>query len=42
MHRNTIFYNQNKVQNCFPLLTKKGKYFEKDKIVSFDTKQIMM
>nr|WDV14749.1 hypothetical chloroplast RF1 [Pueraria montana] len=31
MHRNTIFYNENKVQNCFQLLTKKRKYFEKDK-----------
>ena len=31
MHRNTIFYNPNKVQNGFPLLTKKRKYFEKDK-----------
>nr|YP_009127665.1 hypothetical chloroplast RF19 [Pachyrhizus erosus]AHY33280.1 hypothetical chloroplast RF19 [Pachyrhizus erosus] len=31
MHRNTIFYNENKVQNCFQLLTKKRKYFDKDK-----------
>nr|YP_009995713.1 hypothetical protein RF1 [Haymondia wallichii]QNQ64576.1 hypothetical protein RF1 [Haymondia wallichii]UZA65237.1 hypothetical protein RF1 [Haymondia wallichii]UZA65404.1 hypothetical protein RF1 [Haymondia wallichii]UZA65488.1 hypothetical protein RF1 [Haymondia wallichii] len=31
MHRNTIFYNENKVQNCFQLLTKKRKYFEKEK-----------
>nr|YP_010514197.1 hypothetical protein Ycf1 [Strongylodon macrobotrys]UXL85850.1 hypothetical protein Ycf1 [Strongylodon macrobotrys] len=29
--RNTIFYNENKVQNCFQILTKKIKYFEKDK-----------
>nr|YP_010700908.1 hypothetical chloroplast RF1 [Neustanthus phaseoloides]WCI20980.1 hypothetical chloroplast RF1 [Neustanthus phaseoloides] len=31
MHRNTIFSNENKVQNCFKLLTQKRKYFDFDK-----------
>nr|WPN87330.1 hypothetical chloroplast RF1 [Flemingia sp.] len=31
MHTNTIVYNENKVPNCFLILTKKRKYFEKHK-----------
>nr|YP_010162439.1 hypothetical chloroplast RF19 [Dunbaria nivea]QRI60148.1 hypothetical chloroplast RF19 [Dunbaria nivea] len=31
MDRNTIVYNENKVPNCFLILTKKRKYFEKEK-----------
>nr|QRG31636.1 hypothetical chloroplast RF19 [Spatholobus sp. OO-2021] len=31
MHRNTIFYNENKVYNCFQVLTKKRKRFEEEK-----------
>nr|YP_010159027.1 hypothetical chloroplast RF19 [Austrosteenisia blackii]QRG31307.1 hypothetical chloroplast RF19 [Austrosteenisia blackii] len=31
MHRNTIFYNENKVNNCFQVLTKKKKDLDKDK-----------
>nr|YP_010162936.1 hypothetical chloroplast RF19 [Kennedia prostrata]QRI60645.1 hypothetical chloroplast RF19 [Kennedia prostrata] len=31
MHRNTIFYNENKVHNCFQVLNKKRKYLEKEK-----------
>nr|YP_009111712.1 hypothetical chloroplast RF19 [Apios americana]AHI95841.1 hypothetical chloroplast RF19 [Apios americana] len=30
-HRNTIFYNENKVHNCFQVLTKKKKIFDKEK-----------
>lgn len=30
MHRNTIVYNENKVPNCFIILTKKRKYLEKE------------
>nr|YP_009868844.1 Ycf1 [Spatholobus pulcher]QKI32369.1 Ycf1 [Spatholobus pulcher] len=37
MHRNTIFYNENKVHNCFQVLTKKRKRFkeEKKKLMNF-------
>nr|YP_010159110.1 hypothetical chloroplast RF19 [Cajanus crassus]QRG31389.1 hypothetical chloroplast RF19 [Cajanus crassus] len=37
MHRNTIVYNENQVPNCFLILTKKRKYFEKEqkKIMNF-------
>ncbi|TKY61148.1 chloroplast RF19 [Spatholobus suberectus] len=31
MHRNTIFYNENKVHNCFQVLTKKIKRFKEEK-----------
>nr|YP_010513951.1 hypothetical protein Ycf1 [Platycyamus regnellii]UXL85522.1 hypothetical protein Ycf1 [Platycyamus regnellii] len=31
MHRNTIFDNEKKVNNCFQVLTKKRKYFDRDK-----------
>nr|YP_010891104.1 Ycf1 [Erythrina sandwicensis]WJK72554.1 Ycf1 [Erythrina sandwicensis] len=31
IHRNIIFYNIKKVKNCFQVLTKKRKYFEKEK-----------
>nr|YP_010513352.1 hypothetical protein Ycf1 [Centrosema coriaceum]UXL84923.1 hypothetical protein Ycf1 [Centrosema coriaceum] len=30
MHRNTIFYNENKVTNCFPILTNKKNDFDRD------------
>nr|AHY33605.1 hypothetical chloroplast RF19 [Vigna unguiculata] len=35
MHRNTIFYNENKVQNCFKVLTKKRNEKEKKKLMNF-------
>nr|YP_010162356.1 hypothetical chloroplast RF19 [Dolichos falciformis]QRI60065.1 hypothetical chloroplast RF19 [Dolichos falciformis] len=37
MDRNTIVFNENKVPNCFLILTKKRKYFEKEqkKIMNF-------
>nr|YP_009759621.1 hypothetical protein RF1 [Phyllodium pulchellum]QIQ48821.1 hypothetical protein RF1 [Phyllodium pulchellum] len=31
IHRNTIFYNENKVHNCFQVLTKNYIYLEKEK-----------
>ncbi|YP_006460396.1 hypothetical chloroplast RF19 (chloroplast) [Vigna unguiculata] len=35
MHRNTIFYNENKVKNCFKVLTKKRNEKEKKKLMNF-------